>query len=504
MNIRIWLSMLWIFALWSTALGFNRPEPMDPDDYDHIMIQDGRSDVEIAQDQVIPSNTSSTIQTITPAYESATVVEAQEPILAIEDEPMLYPVEPLTVGRPIPVPPPIMGGGPMIDMPYFGWGSELDAYFYQFCESSSETYSCTRYDEVVQRLSPKVLQLSELIKSTFDEERQEEIRWMIRNIIENKFYEVATEKSKFTISFIRIALQENLYEEDVEDVDSWLWDAITNLSSVWQIVWLSEAPGDLTMIVWDRITSSNNTFWIEVDARFDSDRPVTPEQWYEVLAHFGDVGVYFIDRENIRNANYNAKRKTRQFDGNGEYGYRSAGKVPDKESVSIYLLCNYCEWEEFHPDRWNSRIADIQTYTFDKIDDNMSFDVELDVSDHSARVVWDDTVISINYKLHNIGTEEIAWVRTIIRGYPMTDSRWYWDEMVDRQILSANCAGNAIDANDFLDGNIVLWSDQSCSVSESVTIQSISTADIDLSIDVEARMDQNRNNNNRNTIILAS
>lgn len=473
---------------------------MYPADYQPTIVAD---DGATASDTVIVTNNASTVEveTITPQIPTAEVVYA-EPALTVEDEPMLYPVEPYPLVKPIPVPPPLYLDGPEFYPPIYGWGSELDSYFYQFCESSSDTYNCSRYGDIVERLSPKVVQLAQLIESSFDEERQQELRWMIRNIIENKFYEVGTEKSKFTISFIWIALQENLYEEDVEDVDSWLWDAITNLSSVGNISNVSEAPWDLTRVIWDRITSSNNTFWLEVEAVFDSGRPVMPDQGYEVLAHFGDVWAYFIDRENIRNAYYNPETKTRQFEWDGEYGYRSSGNVPDVDSVSIYLLCYYCEWEEFHPDRWDSRVADMMTFEFEKLDDNTPFDVELEVTDHSASQVWDDAVVTINYMLHNKGTEEIAGVRTNIWAYPMTDRRWYGDEMVDRALQSANCAGTAIDENDFSNWNIVLWPDQSCSVTETITIESVGdSAELDLSVDVEARMDQNRNNNNWNTII---
>lgn len=96
----------------------------------------------------------------------------------------------------------------------------MESYFYQFCESSTDEYACSRYGDIVQRLSPKVQELATLIQNSFDEDKQEDIKWMIRNIIEQKFYEVSTEKSKFTISYVWIALQEYLYEEDVEDIGS--------------------------------------------------------------------------------------------------------------------------------------------------------------------------------------------------------------------------------------------------------------------------------------------
>lgn len=479
---------------------------MYPADFSHNMIEEDTSDVVIVQQPVLTNNAATPeVETIVPTYIPAAEVVYAEPAIAIEDDSMVYPVEPYPIAKPLPIPPPIPSYFPVEELypiyPSYG-GSELDSYFYQFCESSSEVYSCSRHEDIVQRLSPKIVQLAELIKSSFDEERQEEIRWMIRDIVENKFYEVATEKSKFTISFIWIALQENLFEEDVEDVDSWLGDAITNLSSIWQITSISEAPWDMTRISWDRITSSNNTFWLEINASFDSGRAVTPDQWYEVLAHFGDVGAYFIDRENIRHGNYDRNSKSWKFDSDGEYGFSPHGGVPDVDNVSIYLLCYYCEWEEFHADRWWSRVADVQTFAFEKLDDNMSYDIELEVWDYSNSTAWDDAIVTINYMLHNRGVEEIAWVRTNIWAYPMTDSRWYGDEMVDRTLQSANCAGNMIDENDFMNGNIVLWVGQSCSVTETVTIASVGdSGQIDLSVDVEARMDQNRNNNNRNTVI---
>lgn len=458
------------------------PEAVTPETFSSISNLSTTSEVaQIWEIQPIPQN-----------------IMIEEPV-AIESE-MVYPVEPFPVPRPVMIPPPFIDW-PFTDLPFYGWWSEIDSYFYQFCESSSETFECTKYGDVVRRLMPKIATLSDLIKTTFDEEKQDDIKWMIRNIIENKFYEVSTEKSKFTISFIWISLQENLYEEDVEDIDSWLGDAITNLGNAWKIVSVWEAPGDMTKIVWDSISSSNNTFGIEIDARFDSNRPVTQNQWYEVLAHFGQPWAYFIDWKNIRNAQYDTTSKTWKF-GSDQYGFRGSWwKVPDSDTVQIYLLCNFCEGEQFHQDRWDASIADMKSYSFTKLDDNLEFDAELEVSNYTTAVTSSSTDITVNYILKNNGISELAWMRTNIWAYPLSDRRWFGDEEVDRSAVTVICAWNQISEQNFFAGNIVLASWQSCNVSEVISLDGVSSWQIEFSIDVEARMDQYWENNNWNTMI---
>ena len=481
-------TLLWFFliTIWTSVFAFNLPEAVTPETYENNLIWD--NDLEIVP-QALPV---------------AEMVYA-EPAIAIQEdmvyaEPMVYPVEPFPYPKPVMIPPPFIEW-PMIDIWYYGWWSEIDMYFYQFCESSSETYTCERYGDIVERLYPKVMKLAELIKTTFDDEKQDELEWMIRNIIENKFYEVSTEKSKFTISFIWIALQENLYEEDVEDIDAWLGDAITNLGSTWKIVSVSEAPGDMTTIVWNTISSKSNSFNLEVDARFDSDRPVTPNQGYELLAHFGEIWAYFIDRENIRNGWYDDTSKTWKFGSDWDEFRSFWWKLPDTSSVQFYLMCNFCEGEEFHPDRWNTKIADQKSFTFTKLDDNLEFDVELMVKDHSASILGENTTISVSYELINNGIAEIAGIRTNVWAYPMTDRGRFGEEEVDRMIIWAQCAWNAISEKDFYAGNIVLKSWETCVVWESITLEWVKSWQIEFSVDVESRKDQYWNNNNWNTLI---
>gem|GEM_PF-6841113 len=142
--------------------------------------------------------------------EGDVVPEPDYPPFPIIEEPYpVYPARPLPIGLIESFPPPL-----------FYEGNEIDTMFYQFCESSTDLGSCSRYGDLVTTLVPKVKKLADLVKSSFDEDEQQEVLWMIRNIVENKFYEVASERSKFTISFVWITLQEYVIDEDVEDIDS--------------------------------------------------------------------------------------------------------------------------------------------------------------------------------------------------------------------------------------------------------------------------------------------
>ncbi len=487
---------MWVLISIGTIQWFNLPSPVTSDTYEPLW------------ESVSGAADTQPMLTITPVpLPDALIVEGDaveiyaEPAIAVAPTiNMVYPVEPYPI-KALPTPPPFPMELGMIDLPYYGWGSEMESYFYQFCESSTDEYACSRYGDIVLRLSPKVQELAILIQNSFDEDKQEDIKWMIRNIIEQKFYEVSTEKSKFTISYVWIALQEYLYEEDVEDIGSRLWDAITNLQNNWKIVSISEAPGDMTRVQWDTVTSSNNRFGLELDAQFESGRAVTPEQWYEVLAYFGDKSPYFVDREDMRYAQYDNDSKIWKFDGDQDM-YRMWGKVPESDSVTIYLLCQYCDGEEFHPDRDNQSIADSRTFVFEKIDDNLSYDIALDVQEYIITPQSESTMIQLEYTLTNVWVQEVAGMRSNVWAYPMRDGPRYGDDSdPDRTITSVMCASQEISEDDFLDGNIVLGSGESCIVSEQVMITNRGSNDIELSVEIEARMDQYRDNNGRNELI---
>ena len=486
--------LLWVASLFcSTAMGFSFPTAVTVDTYVPVWW-----DV-----QVVNGIDEAPMLTITP-------VPLPDTPLVPNDAAEIYPTEPYPLVKPTMIPPPSPAMlssfiEPIPVYPDFGYGgSEMDMYFYQFCESSSENYTCSRYADVVQRLDPKIQELANIIQTKFDEDKQEDIKWMIRDIIEQKFYSVSTEKSKFTISFVWIALQEYLYEEDVEDIDSRLWDAITNLQNNWKIVGISEAPGDMTRIQWDLITSSNNRFGLEIDAQFDSGRPVTPQQWYEVLAYFGKKWSYFLDREDMRYAQYDASSKIWKFDGDQD-SYRMWGKVPDVSNVTLYLLCYYCDGEQFNPDRDGQYIADFQDFWFEKLDDNMSYDISLEVSNHTVTQQSEQTLVQLEYVLTNEWTQQIAGIRSNIWAYPLSDGpRYGGDEQVDRVVTNAVCAWDWVSEEDFLDGNIQLESWDSCVITETVTINNRNNNDVDFSVDVEARMDQNQENNNRNEVLEAN
>ncbi len=386
---------------------------------------------------------------------------------------------------------------------YWYWGGELEMFYYQFCDSSTDVLNCDRYTDVAQRLDPKVMELGKMIKTSFDEEKIEDIKWMIRNIIEQKFYSVSTEKAKFTISFVWVALQEYLYEEDVEDIWSRLWDAITNFKSQWKINSISEAPWDLTSIQWNIITSSNNKFGIEIEALFDSGRPVTPDQWYELMAHFWTKWPYFIDREDMRYAQYDSSSKVWKFDGDEEM-YRMWSRIPDESSVTFYLICYHCDGEEFHPDFWDQKVADSATYTFQKLNDNMSYDIALDVSNLNYVYNDEDIVIDVTYTLSNSWIEVIAWARTNIWAYPMKDRGRYGEDEVNRTIVSAMCGSEQISSDQFLEGNIMITAWESCTISERVIVSNYNNSDMDVSIEVESRNDQDRNNNHWNELLSAN
>ncbi len=433
-------------------------------------------------------------------------VEFVEPPMAEE----VIATMPTSVPMPIKWPPPfpIYGDGIFIEPPYLerGQHSQMDMLVHEYCEPVDSWYSCGKYADVVQRLDPKISWVAATLQEKFDEDQLENITRRLWDLIMQKFYQVKTEKSKFIVSYVWVALQEELFAEDVEDIEGRLWDALTNFTSQWRIASVNWWPWDTTFVDWDTISVSSNRFNLEVEALFESERPISYEHWYELIWYFWEVGKYFMDREKLIHFNYNQENKSWKI----EWEWR---RVPDDiSSFSVYLMCEYCEGEVFHKDRSHNKIADQRSFNFIKLDDDVLFDAWLDaVTSRVIAQAWDEVIVEIDYRIDNNGRETIYGLRSqlYVEAYPnawlpgigMWGGRYYdyYDGSMDRNVI-VSCNWQAISESEFLQWNIELPVSESCTVSERVTLKSVPIWYlVSSNLYIEAWEDQNRENNEWST-----
>lgn len=326
-----------------------------------------------------------------------------------------------------------------------------------------------------------------------------ELARQLVSLVESKYREVTTTRAKLIVSYVWIRLQKDLIEGSVEDVESRLGSAIEDMTQVANIVSIQSTDEETTTIEDQTITTKNNILALDVKAQFESGRPATPEAGYQVMAYFGDMGSYFLDRNKMVYANYDYTTKTWNFSQNSM-------KLPNEDLVTIYLTCYNCEAPVLHKQDMYQKAADKQEFSFVEENDAVSFDAALEVENFEFTMTPDDEVaLEITYMINNIGTEPLEGIQTSLYGdgYYEKTGMYAGDRYstMKRSITSATCNGKKISEDDYLMGNIVLPGGKSCTLTEKTIFGQINAQEgitVNVGLSINSMMDQDRNNNSRN------
>jgi hypothetical protein len=246
-----------------------------------------------------------------------------------------------------------------IDLPYpMPYMSELEMFVNSNCQSSATAMmNCGIHENTRVLLDSKLPTIKKLISES---EKPLELRQLVSQMLEQKFYELTTSKAKFVAAYVWLHIQDDF---SPDSIDTWIKDSISWTTKGAKISSISELPWDNTIINGNTIQTQWGAFYLSVNTADPIWNPVWYNERYEMLAVFGDLENDQwgnLDRNQISYAGYNESTQTWEF----QDLRQTISKV---DTVSIYLICEFCKGETFHRDRWTKRIADSKTFTYSNI-----------------------------------------------------------------------------------------------------------------------------------------
>ncbi len=399
------------------------------------------------------------------------------------EAPTVHPIIPKEVVN-IPLPP------PPIDIEIWeSYLNPLEEVIFTHCHHSEiGIRKCGEYQYLVEELEPKLERLAEIIKDSFSEFERENVMRELQYMIENKFYEAKSEKSKFLIAYVRIWLQDLVIEEDADEITSRIWEKILSFKKTWGIVAYNEMPGDRTIFWDDTLISFNNLFDISVAAYFDSGEVITWESGHQVIAYFGEMWEE-IYRDNMVYGYFDEAIQEWRVE-------KTTWRIPDEKIVTFYLLCSYCDAPVFHPDWDSQKVIEQQSFPFEKANDDILHDVVVEMLD----IQKTPTQIDVTYEVSNAGVENVGEVR-VWSWIDQHNYEWYYDDGpldLTLKVKDVDCPW--LPSYSVTQDEIYLEKFDACTITQSFYYQDKPWYEVSISIEVDAEIDQDWDNNYINRI----